>query len=525
MQQTKTKKNRYYSNQLKSKTKNETRKETIINQQKRDKIKTLITNKLLKDYGTVCEEKIINDEVTKFISRDKLTSKDLQDLELQIRKKLAQKNEQENLRQNLLSNQTKESIPESKPTVVLPEINNNRVMTNDNLSVKSGMSGGSNLSKFNEVSPGDLEEAQEMKDFQKLNKQKKETKKKTPQIDYSKYNDEWDAINMYNKKLFEEERIINRIKDKEVKRRTKNDLDYQVKAKLVREYQERLKDREYDNIIDKHLIEMKELEKKKEREIKQRMMKEKESRDKQLRDKYVTKRIEVLKNKKFERELVKNIKEEIERDKKMALEKKLAEKEALQKTMKDNEIHKKLMEEAKQKEREEDIKMMEDDKKIKDKQEQDRRDYFKRIERNTNSFMDNAIKTVLDKQNKLMLDEERRMNEYIQFKNKMADLEEARKLQKKKDNQKMIKDALDKQMEERRLEKEYQHQIDLIQRDIWNKDTANYYQYQNDVRQTIRQMYKNNLSALSAQMNTKNVVGAGMSENEKLMNKDILDKC
>ena len=89
----------------------------------------------------------------------------------------------------------------------------------------------------------------------------------------------------------------------------------------------------------------------------------------------------------------------------------------------------------------------------------------------------------------------------------------------------MIKDALDKQMEERRLEKEYQHQIDLIQRDIWNKDTANYYQYQNDVRQTIRQMYKNNLSALSAQMNTKNVVGAGMSENEKLMNKDILDKC
>ncbi|MCQ2819313.1 MAG: hypothetical protein MJ252_18775 [archaeon] len=511
-------------------------KENLLTHQKREKIKSLMVDKLTKQYGTSNED-IIRLEVNKFFTRDKVNAKDLKQMEEELQKKLQSRFEQDTLKKNLLSNQ-KEEVNECKnnssyTSVKLPAINPNypnqsaNVDNTDNLSAKSGMSGGSDLYKFNERNLGDEEMEQEMKDFQKMNLNKKNEKKNVPQIDYSKYNDEWDAINMYNKKLFLEEKRINKIKDKEVQRRTKADLDFQVKAKLVREYQEKLKDREYDEIVDKHLIEMDKLEKQKEMEVKKRLLKEKESRDKQLKDKYIAKRIEKLKNKKFERELVKNVKEEIERDKRMAIEKKLAEKEALQKTMKDNEIHKQILAEEIKKEKELDIKMMEDDIKIKNKQEQDRIDYFKRIERNANSFMDSAIEGVLSKQKEKMADEERRMNEYIEFENRMADLEEEKKRLKKLEDQRKLREVLDKQIEKRKLDKEYEKKVDKMQGEIWDKDTAMYYENEKRVKAIIREMNLQNLKALKNQLNEnakRGEVDAGMSDYEKGMNKELLEK-
>ena len=508
--------------------------DTLVNKQKRDKIKNLLVNKLVSELG-VGNEDIIRLEVTKFLNRDKVNARDLKQMEEELKKRLIKRIDQDSLRKNLLTNQKEElnDCKQSSNTVKLPAINpsyntaNPNVDNSDNLSAKSGMSGGSELYKFNERNLGDEEMEQEMKDFQKINAQKENEKRNVPQIDYSKYNDEWDAINMYNKKLFYEEKRINKIKDKEVQRRTKADLDFQVKAKLVREYQEKLKDREYDAIIDKHLIHMDELEKQKENEIKKRILKEKESRDKQLRDKYVTKRIEKLKNKKFERELVKNVKEEIEREKKLAIEKKLAEKDALMKTMKDNEIHKQKLAEDLKKEKELDIKMMEDDIKIKNKQEQDRIDYFKRIERNANSFMDSAIEGVLARQKAKQDDEERRMNEYIAFENRLADQEEERKKQKKKEDMMNLRTVLDQQIEKRRLDKEYEKKVDRMQGEIWDKDTAMYYENEKRVRAIIRDMNIKNLEALKSQLKDnkkKGEVDAGMSDYEKKMNKEALEK-
>ena len=286
---------------------------------------------------------------------------------------------------------------------------------------------------------------------------------------------------MYNKKLFEQEKIINRIKDKEVQKRTRNDLDNQVKQKLKKMYEEKLKEQEYDAIMNKHLQKLNELEEKKKLEIKKRILKEKESRDKQLKDEYIRKRIEVLKNKKYERELVKTLQEEIEREKQLAIEKKLAEKAALQKTLKDNEIHKQKLAEEARKEREDDIKIMEDDAKVKEKQENERIEYFKKIERNANSFMDKVIQTVLKEQEDKNREEEEKIRQYNLFRDQQADLEEQRKKQKIIENKKMIKNFLDKQCEEKRKEKEYEHQIDLCQGRIWEQDTKNYYEHEKEV--------------------------------------------
>ena len=373
-------------------------KESLINNQKREKLKQLLIQKYKKMFVGFAKEEIIASEVSSFLKRDKVNEHDLKLLEKNIQKRLTQEQEQETLKANL-TNQPKvqkaQDIKqeESKVTepVILPDINNANA---DNLSVHSAMSGASDLSKFNERGPGNKVMEEEIRDFKKFNSMKKDTKPKGPQIDYSKYNDEWDAINMYNKKLFEQEKIINRIKDKEVQKRTRNDLDNQVKQKLKKMYEEKLKEQEYDAIMNKHLQKLNELEEKKKLEIKKRILKEKESRDKQLKDEYIRKRIEVLKNKKYERELVKTLQEEIEREKQLAIEKKLAEKAALQKTLKDNEIHKQKLAEEARKEREDDIKIMEDDAKVKEKQENERIEYFKKIERNANSFMDKVIQTV-----------------------------------------------------------------------------------------------------------------------------------
>ena len=82
-------------------------------------------------------------------------------------------------------------------------------------------------------------------------------------MDFSAEGDEWNAMAQYNKKLFEEEKINEKIKDREVKRRTKEDLDNQVKQKLKREYEESLKAKEYDKALLKHLKDLEEIERKK----------------------------------------------------------------------------------------------------------------------------------------------------------------------------------------------------------------------------------------------------------------------
>ena len=512
--------------------------DTLINRSKRLKLQSLLVQRYRKMFGGFANEDLIETEVKKFLQRDKITENDLKTLEKNIQTRLAQKQEADTLRHNL-THQTQQQqhtpIPDSLQTetanpqqqaqskVILPTIHSNKVNL-ANCDTMSGMSGGSDLSKFDERGPGDQALEEEKRDFKKIDFSKK-AKPKAPMIDYAKYNDEWDAINMYNKKLFEEEKLMNKMKDIECQRRMKNDLDVQVRAKLKREYEEKLKEQEYDVIMDRHLKHLNDLEEKKRMEVKKRILKEKESRDKQLHDEYVRKRIDLLKKRKYERELVKVLKEEIEREKRLAIEKKVAEKEALQKTIKDNELRRQKLLEDERQEKELDVKMMEDDAKVKQKQENERIEYFKRIERSSNSFMDQMVNTVLREQELKNKEEEDKIKAYNLFRDQQEELAEQRKQQLIKDNKRMIKEYLDKQMEERRQQKEYEKQVDLAQGRIWKQDTQNYIEHEKEVSAIIRMMNKNNLNALKSQIEyaEKNKLG-GMSQNEKEMNRELLEK-
>jgi MFS family permease len=77
--------------------------------------------------------------------------------------------------------------------------------------------------------------------------------------------------------------------------------------------------------------------------------------------------------------------------------------EALKQTLKDNELRKKKLEEQAKKERLDDIKCMEEYAQTEIKKENERKLYFKRIERKANNFMTGVAKEALDKALVVML--------------------------------------------------------------------------------------------------------------------------
>ena len=553
-------------------------RDTLINNQKRQKLKNALMDRFQRIFGVNANFNIINYEVENFLSQTNLTENDLRILEANLRQKLnipfesktnrnkslnpnnrtkknrynntnKLKTQQKNLNNNInltvnnnnttnkifnpFSNTSNNLINENESTlknsntIVLPSIGKKKRGFWDACDPnESRMSGGSDIDNFNEVRLGDKLREQEMKDFEKIAENKEvQKKKKKNQIDYSKYADEWDAINMYNKKMFEEQKRLEKIKDYQVKQRVKKELDNQIKQKIKKEYEQKLKDDEFNLMEKKHLQKIEELEKQKAEAVKALVIKEKEERDKQLKDQYIRKRIDILKNKKYERELVEQNKKDILEDKKAAKEKKEAEKRAMEQTIKDNELRKKILEEQAKKEKEDDIQIMKDHAAVEERKENERRAYFNRIERNANSFMDSAINTVLREQREKEMEEEEQLRKYNEFKEKMEAEDEYNRLKRIKEGKVNLRNYLDKQVAYKKLQAKKEHEIDVAQGKVWDKDVKIYNEHEKEVKKIIREMNIRNLKALDEQVKMgKQNVDHGMSESEKAMNRDILEK-
>ena len=507
-------------------------RDTLMNNQRRDKLKQTLIDRFMHSFGEIAVKPIIEKEVSTFLKRDKLNDYDLQQLEKTIQGKLSVKKKKKDLRKNLSNpnndrNQTYQGNNINVEEVKLPDINQSRLQNKNLCSCErlnqSRMSGASDLDKFDDRNLGDQMRDEEMKDFQKLNLGVKEKENNKIDFDFSKYADEWDAINMYNKKKFEEDKKREKIKDHEMKLRTRNDLDNQIKQKIKREYEEKLKSLEYDALVDKHLKHLDELEAKKREEIKKRILKEKQMRDKQLREQYVKKRIDFLKNKKYERALVKENQQQLKDEKKANLERKKAEKLAMEKTKEDNLLRRKILAEEEKKEREDDIRIMEDALALDIKKENERKEYFQKIERNANVFSGKAIETVLKAQKEKMRMEEEKLKEYERIMNERAKEDDERRLREIAQGKINYRNYLDKQVARRKLNDEYEKKVDLEQGRIWKEDTKRFHEKEKEVARIIREMNKRNLEALNEQVKRgKAIVDHGMSETEKAMNKDIL---
>lgn len=500
-----------------------------MNLQRRNKLSQSLTKSLVEKFNDKTQKKLIENEVNEFLKRENVSQKDLKELETVISQKIKIKSEKKELNEKLI-NSTKPKI-----TIVTEEKkqenSNNKLQekednTNNNKDLNvSGMSGGSDLDKFDGKIPKEDIENKEMKELERLRNMNEEPTVKKLEIDKSKYKDEWDAINMYNKRMYEER--IKREKEKDWEARMKNraELMNQIQEKMKRKYEQELKDREYDEMMEKNLKRMDEIEKQQKEVKKQQAIKEKEIRDKQLRDIYVAKRIAYLKNKKYEKELIEQNNEEIRLEKEAMMERKAKEHEALLKTLKDNELHKQKLLEQEKLEQENDIKIMQDAAANEIKKENERKAYYESIKRGAMEHDTKVFESVIKKRNEKLEEEDRILREYEISKELMEKEKEERRKKEMNENKIKLKKIIDKQIENKKAKKEFEKQVDLAIERIMKQDYNNYINYQNEINKRIKELNRQNILEWENQAKAgKKYADYGMSETEKALNKELLEK-
>ena len=320
-------------------------RDRLLNLQKRQKLKDLLITKFMQKYGIHNPEQILEEEITKFLQGEKLNDVDLKRLDLKVKNLLRQKASKEKLKNTLT-----QSLQETNSNqVVLPKIDTKNEIENTlspkiiknrptrlttepmETTLEQPKLSSSGYNPVNTCGPRTSKKIykkpeEELAELEaEFAEEEKKNQKKYTRLDFSDEGDEWSAIAKYNRKLYEEQILEEKMKDRQLKWQNKQDLDWQIKQRLRKEYEDELKDKEYDKIVEEHRKKMDELDKEKQEQVKMQIMREKASRDEQMRQNYIKKRIDLLKEKKFEKSLVKTIQEGIEKDKKEALEKKKRE--------------------------------------------------------------------------------------------------------------------------------------------------------------------------------------------------------
>ena len=515
-------------------------RERLLNLQKRQKLKDLLITKFMQKYGIKNPEELLEEEITKFLQGEKLTDADLKKLDAKVKKLLKEKADKENLKNSLTKSLQESSI---KPNLNINEnntLNANRgrsqqkiVITQPGINTLQQPKVSSSYNPMNthvstsksyskRVYKKPEEELAELEaEFAEEEAKKKNSYER---LDFTEEGDEWAAMAKYNRKVFEDQINEDRIKDNELKRRNREDLDLQIKQKLRKEYEDELKEREYDNILREHQKKMDEEERKRQELIKEQIMKEKESRDAQIKADYMRKRIEFLKDKKFEKSLVKTIQEGIEKERKEAIEKKRRENEALINAIKENELKIKKKKEQEEKEKEEDVKMAEERVKMEMKEELARNKYYDSIKKYGNKYVAKQADEIIQQLKKQEEEEDKKIQFYYEEKNRLAIEKEKEAELKRQKEKNELKKYLDMQIEERKKEEEFLKSLDDEQARIWAIDCKKYNEDEKAIEQKIRAMNKRNLDLVMEQMKQRRKKKTGMTDAEYAMNREALQK-
>jgi len=238
----------------------------------------LIT-KFSKKYDTKgLSEKLIREEITKFIETDKLTEHELNRLDGKIKSLVTKCKQEDTLKKDLTggNKETNDNINTVKDPQTKPDIG-------DNVSVVSRMSGVSHLSKYSEKRKNSLKPkaAEEEEDWEKMVFRNSHMKA-TDRLDFKQEGDEWNAIAKYNNIKAEEEIKKERIRDKETKKKTREALQAQMQVKQSKLKDERKTDLKHDEVLMQHVDYLNQVENEKEMKMHNKVIQEKNMRDTQL---------------------------------------------------------------------------------------------------------------------------------------------------------------------------------------------------------------------------------------------------
>ena len=523
-------------------------RERLMNTQKRQKLRDLLIDRFAQKYNLGKNRILIEGEITRFLQQEKLNDVDLQRLDAKIKrlitqditKKQLKKTLTENLNYNQpinehdINNQNNLNIsPEEEniyPTNYQPSMNPSLNQANNKANIRSNSQQANNtlrpLSSQTYIPQQKLNLYKDRTSYQKPEEElaqleaelkaeeERELQEKgyyhpinykyqLKKIDFKKYGNEWAAMAAYDKKLYEQQLLDERIRTTQQKKRTKYDLDEQVKEKIKKEYEDELKEKEYDKIFKEHQKELDKIEKEKEKKIKEQYLREKESRQAQLKDNYVRRRIDELKERKFDKKVIRTILTEMENEKKQNAEQKRKRNFELNKALKENEENRKNLKLIQEKQREEDLQFLEEQKKMDIRKEQQREYLLNKIK---NKFNNAYSQEAENKVKQIQLDQEeedKKMIHYMNEKCRLADEKEMKEKIKRQKEKTELKKYYDMQVEERKKDEQFEKVLDGEQARIWKKDCEKYNEDEKRIAKIIWDKNVRNLNTIKKQIQEK----------------------
>jgi len=541
-------------------------RERLMNTQKRQKLRELLIDRFAQKYNLGKNRILIEGEITRFLQQEKLNDVDLQRLDAKIKRIISQDFSKKNLKKTLTEN-LNYNQPLNENDINNQNLNpeeENIYPTNYQPPLESTLNKSANpqtqLKNNNNLRPLS---SQTYIPQQKLNLYKDRTKYKNPedelkaleaelaaeeekenrakgyynpvtnihyklkQIDFKKYGNEWAAMAAYDKKIYDQQLLDERIRSTQQKKRTKAELDEQVKEKIKKEYEDELKEKEYDKLFKEHQKELDEIEKEKERKIKEQYLREKESRQVQLKDSYVRKRIDELKERKFDKKIIKNVLTEMENERRQHAEEKRKRNIELNKALEQNEQNRKNLKLLQEKQKEEDLQFLEEQRKMDIRKEQQREYLLNQIK---NKFNNSSNPKAEEKVKQIYLDQEeedKKMIHYMNEKCRIADEKEMNEKIKRQKEKKDLKKYYDMQVEEKKKEEEFEKILDGEQARIWKKDCDKYNEDEKRIAKIIWDKNVRNLNTIKEQIRVKREKeknSMGMSPIEMQMNREKLMK-
>ena len=541
-------------------------RERLMNTQKRQKLRELLIDRFAQKYNLGKNRILIEGEITRFLQQEKLNDVDLQRLDAKIKRIISQDFSKKNLKKTLTENLNyNQPLNEN-------DINNQNIKpdeeniypTNYQPPLESTLNKSANpqsqLNNNNNLRPLS---SQTYIPQQKLNLYKNRTKYKNPedelaaleaelaaeeekenrakgyynpvtnihyklkQIDFKKYGNEWAAMAAYDKKIYEQQLLDERIRSTQQKKRTKAELDEQVKEKIKKEYEDELKEKEYDKLFKEHQKELDEIEKEKEKKIKEQYIREKESRQVQLKDSYIRKRIDELKEKKFDKKIIRNVLTEMENEKRQHAEEKRKRNIELNKALEQNEQNRKNLKLLQERQKEEDLQFLEEQRKMDIRKEQQREYLLNKIK---NKFNNSSNPKAEEKVKQIYLDQEeedKKMIHYMNEKCRIADEKEMNEKIKRQKEKKDLKKYYDMQVEEKKKEEQFEKILDGEQARIWKKDCDKYNEDEKRIAKIIWDKNVRNLNTIKEQIRVKREKeknSMGMTPIEMQMNREKLMK-
>ena len=535
----------------------------LLNQPKRQKLKNLLMSKFIQKYNIKDPDEYLDLVLTQFIQTEKLNDTDLKRLDLKIKKlnkeftnKTELKTDLENIYQKPIQTEVNTIIKDSTINQSLndnnnkEELNNNKNTQNPQNKIrnlknefpslntyssqisktesnikKRGHSSYNNNRTLNTIKTPEEELAElekELKEEELL-----ENKNRYKRIDFTYQGDEWAAIVNYNKNLYKRQILEDKLKELEVQRRTKECLDIQIKEKLKKKLDEESQEKQFDEKIKKYTQTMDEMYETKNKKIHEQIQRLKTDRDAILKAQTLRKKIEDLKEKKFEKNLVKKYKEQLEQDRQDKINRKKKGKEDLLKAKKDIEEKQKKLKEKALKEKEEDKKINQLRNLIDQRKENERKYYYDKIKANSNKYYLPYAQSVLKKLEKEKKEEEEKIQYHYDEKNR-HDFEKEYKAKLKRLNDKIeMKKFLDMQIAEKNKEKNFNKLLDQEQARIWKIDLKKRYDEMNKEKECIKKMNRKNFECILKQIEQKKRSKSNkniMTENEYAMNRNLLEK-